>query len=74
MSEKKKSTQNSFQRALIYLAVGTELAAAVIAGAFIGMYLDRKFNSGGIFIGIFILLGFVAGVYNMIRILQKGEK
>lgn len=68
MKEKRKG---SFEKAFYYIAAGTELAASVIGGAFIGMFLDSKFGGKGLFLSIFTFVGFVAGVYNMVRIITR---
>ncbi len=70
----KENSSNTFQRGLLYIAAGTELAAAVTGGALLGYFLDKKWGTEGLCIGIFILIGFTAGVYNLLIILRKAGK
>ena len=59
----------------IYYRVGTELLAGLIIGAGIGWTIDQCFFNYSFFILIFFLLGGVAGIYNLWRVLTgKGLK
>ncbi|MDO8644253.1 MAG: AtpZ/AtpI family protein [bacterium] len=57
-----------------YGAVGFQLAISVVAGLFIGSYLDKKFNSSPWLTLVGLLLGSVGGFYNLLRIIQWKEK
>ena len=59
----------------IYYRVGTELLAGLIIGAGIGWTVDQWFNTTPLFLIIFFILGSVAGVYNLWRVVTgKGLK
>ena len=59
----------------IYYRVGTELLAGLIIGAGIGWTVDEWLNSTPLFLIIFFILGGVAGIYNLWRVLTgKGLK
>jgi ATP synthase protein I len=47
------------------------LAAGPIIGIFIGQWLDKKFDSSPWLTVLFVILGFVAGVREMIRLLKR---
>jgi len=49
----------------------TELVAGLVIGFAIGMGLDALFGTTPVFLVVFILLGFVAGVKTMIRTAQE---
>ncbi len=46
------------------------LAAGPIMGYFAGDFLDKKFKSSPIFVAILVVLGFIAGARESIRILK----
>lgn len=60
------------------LRVATDLAGGVLVGVAIGLLLDRLLSSTPWGLLIFVLLGFCAGVLNMLRgvglLSQPGEK
>lgn len=70
----KKLNKDSLKRAFLIMAGVIELTAAVVGGALIGMYLGSKTGKSGLFIGIFTLLGFAGGTYNMFKILNRKNK
>lgn len=47
---------------------------SVGAGALIGYYADSFFGTGWIFLVIFVIAGFAAGVLNMVRITKKYKR
>ena len=53
----------------IYYRVGTELLAGLIIGAGMGWILDKWNNTTPLFLIIFFILGGVAGIYNLWRVL-----
>ena len=59
----------------IYYRVGTELLAGLIIGAGIGWTIDQWFYTTPLFLIIFFILGGIAGIYNLWRVLtDKGLK
>ncbi len=59
----------------IYYRVGTELLAGLVIGAGMGWTLDQWINSTPLFLIIFFILGAIAGIYNLWRVLTgKGLK
>ena len=53
----------------IYYRVGTELLAGLLIGAGLGWTIDQWFNTTPLFLLVFFLLGGVAGIYNLWRVL-----
>ena len=53
----------------IYYRVGTELLAGLIIGAGIGWTIDQWLNTTPLFLIIMFILGGVAGIYNLWRVL-----
>jgi ATP synthase protein I len=49
------------------LRLATELVAGVVVGAFIGWALDRAFGSAPFLMVVFLILGSVAGIMNVVR-------
>ncbi len=59
----------------IYYRVGTELLAGLIIGAGIGWSIDQWLNTTPLILIIMFILGGVAGIYNLWRVLTgKGLK
>lgn len=58
----------------IYGAVGMQLALAVVAGWFIGNYFDGKWKSSPWLALLGLILGFIGGLYNLLRILRTRQK
>ena len=70
-----KQTFTSTDSLNIYYRVGTELLAGLLIGAGIGWTLDQWVNTTPLFLIIFFILGGVAGIYNLWRVLTgKGLK
>lgn len=55
-------------------AVGTSLAAPIIVGALIGVYLDRWLKTDPWLTMIFLFVGIVSGFIQMIRTLNRVEQ
>lgn len=53
------------------MRIGIELVVSVLAGGGIGLFIDTKLNTKPIFMLAFLVLGFTAGVLNVLR-LTKG--
>ncbi len=49
------------------LRIATDIIAAVVVGGGIGWFLDRWLDSGPLLLMVFIVLGIVAGIRNVIR-------
>ena len=59
----------------IYYRVGTELLAGLIIGAGMGWTIDQWLNTTPLFLIMMFILGGVAGIYNLWRVLTgKGLK
>jgi len=61
-----------------YLGLVTRLGLVMIfwilAGLFIGLFLDRRFGGGGLWMILFVLLGIAAGFYSAYRLIMgKGR-
>ena len=50
------------------MRIGIELVVAVLAGGGIGLFIDSKLNTKPIFMLAFLVLGFSAGVLNVLRL------
>ena len=56
------------------LKLGTELVAAVVVGTIIGFILDNWFGTKPVLIIIFFLIGFAAGILNVVRTAKNMQK
>lgn len=72
----KKFTDSAFGPYVIYGAAGIQLAISVIAGLAFGSYLDKRLGSLPWLTAIGVILGFVGGLVNLVRILGSfhGER
>jgi ATP synthase protein I len=57
-----------------YLGLGLQMAVTVAAMVFLGIWLDKKFNSEPILTIISSFLGVFAALYNFIRTVLKSGK
>ncbi len=64
------SRREASQGAGIGMRIGIELLAAVLVGGAIGLFIDRWLNTTPIFLLAFVVLGFTAGVMDVLRILK----
>ena len=65
-----KQTFKSTESLNIYYRVGTELLAGLIIGAGIGWTIDQWLNTTPLFLIIVFMLGGIAGIYNLWRVLN----
>ena len=56
----------------LVMRVGVELVSAVVVGAAIGWGLDRWLGMRPLFLILFVLLGGVAGIFNVWRLVAPG--
>ena len=54
----------------IGMRIGIELLAAVLVGGAIGIFVDRWLKTSPIFLLAFVVLGFAAGVMDVLRVLN----
>ena len=74
--KKKKITDKNQQKShkgnhSLGLKISMDLVSSIIAGVLIGLGLDKIFSSKPIFFIIFLLLGIIAGFYNIFKSMQK---
>ena len=68
---KNKEKNKDFKDFGVYLKSGVELVSAIIVALLIGLFLDNYFQSKPIFLFIFLILGFAAGIMNVFRSVKK---
>lgn len=66
-----KHDENSDNSWVEYLGLGTQLAASVVIMVFIGVWLDKKFNTEPILTLVFSFVGVIGGLYNFIKAVIK---
>lgn len=54
--------------------ISSELIAAVIVGVLLGLFLDKLLDTKPIFLISLIILGFLAGLLNIYRLISRIEK
>ncbi len=70
-----KQTFKNTESLNIYYRVGTELLAGLVIGVGIGWTIDQWLNTTLLFLIIMFILGGIAGIYNLWRVLTgKGLK
>ncbi|HNQ19214.1 MAG TPA: AtpZ/AtpI family protein [Smithellaceae bacterium] len=52
-------------------SVGIAMVLAIFGCLLIGVYLDRKFDTGSVFTFIFLLIGIVAGFRNLYVLIKR---
>ncbi len=68
---KEDKDNNSNNNWISYVGLGTQLAITVTAMAFLGLWLDHKFNTEPILTVISSFVGITAGLYNFIKTVLK---
>ena len=58
----------------VYGAIGVQFAVSVVAGMMIGNYIDKKAGTLPWLTITGIVLGFIGGIVNLVRILKWFEK
>jgi ATP synthase protein I len=58
----------------IGLRVGLELVSAQVVAVTIGWWLDRWLHTGHVLLGVFVLLGWAAGMANVWRLMGPGRQ
>ena len=61
-------TASDFSAAAVFFRVGVELVSALVVGLAIGWGLDRLLKTKPLFLILFVLLGGVAGIINVWRL------
>lgn len=54
--------------------ISSELIAAVIVGVLLGLFFDKLLDTKPIFLISLIILGFLAGLLNIYRLISRIEK
>jgi ATP synthase protein I len=54
-----------------YSGLGVQLAATILIFLFIGIWLDKEFNTGFVFTLIFTFIGFFGGFYSFYLKIKK---
>lgn len=66
----KDEKRHPFAGMALMSAILSQLAGAVLLGAFSGRWLDNVLNTKPLFLIIGIFLGLAAGIYSMLRLIQ----
>ena len=69
METKKYAVQMAFASSL-----GIAMVMAIFGCLMLGVYLDRKFDSGNVFTVIFLIIGVSAGFRNIYVLIKKNFK
>ncbi len=70
IASRSKSQDSAYGQAFKYLA---ELVIGVVAGVLLGGFLDTQFGTGPWLLVLFMILGFSAGLMNLIRGARKAQ-
>lgn len=53
------------------ISCGIEFTSCIVVGVFIGIFIDKKIQSFPIFLVIFLILGCIAGYFNMMKYIEN---
>ncbi|WP_300459799.1 AtpZ/AtpI family protein [Desulfobacula sp.] len=70
----KKETGKTFRELGYFASLGMSVALAIFIGLFVGVWLDKKFDTGPVLMFIGLAFGIAAGFSNIIRAGKKGRK
>lgn len=51
--------------------LGLTIISTILVGLFIGIFLDRSLKTNGVFLILFVLMGIIAGFYNVYKQILK---
>lgn len=74
LENKKKSKPNIMQELAPYASLGLQLVLTIIIGAYIGWWLDGKYNTSPWFLITLTFFGAFAGMFSFIRTVTKRNK
>ena len=70
----KSDLQKTIRDAAPYMGLGIQLAATMVIFVLIGDWIDKKNESGPLFLTIFALAGIGVGMYTLIKTVLNLEK
>lgn len=70
----KENKDKDIANVVRYSSLGIEFGSTVVLASFLGMYLDKKFNTLPLLTIIGIFFGFAFGVYRLYIIIKKINK
>lgn len=71
--KKKEEERKQWAEELAYSSIGIQLALSVIIGAFVGMWLDNRFNMFPTITILLTLLGMLSGFWNAYKITRQNK-
>jgi len=66
-----KDIRNSVIQLGLASSVGIAMVLAIFGCLYVGIYLDRKFNTGNVFKTLFLFLGIASGFRNLYVLIKK---
>lgn len=69
----KKKPKSAFRELAYYSGIGLSVAFSIFIGLFIGVALDRHFDTVPVFTLIFLAFGVGAGFSNIIRAIKRTQ-
>jgi ATP synthase protein I len=70
----KRETRRHFRELAYFSSIGLSIAFAIFIGLFVGVYLDRRFDTSPWFTLIFLAVGIAAGFRNIGIAIKKIRK
>ena len=70
----KRETRRYFRELAYFSSIGLSIAFAIFIGLFVGVYLDRRFDTSPWFTLIFLAVGIAAGFRNIGIAIKKIRK
>jgi len=72
--QKKSSKNNILQELAPYASLGIQLVITIVIGAYIGWWLDGRYDTSPWFLIILTFFGAIAGMVNFIKTATKRKK
>ncbi len=66
-----KDLRNSIMQMAAVSSIGIAMAIAIFGCLYLGIFLDRKFNTGNFFTVVFLLLGIASGFRNLYVLIKR---
>ncbi|MEA2059372.1 MAG: AtpZ/AtpI family protein [Thermodesulfobacteriota bacterium] len=70
----KKETSKSIKELAYYSSLGLSVAIAIFIGLFLGVWLDKQFNTSPVLTLVFLGIGIAAGFSNLVKAGKRSRK
>lgn len=71
---KEKDRERNNKNYFWYAGIGIDIAVTTLTGGVIGYFIDKYFHTTPVFLLLFIIMGFIAGILQVLKLIEREEK